>query len=119
MSIAWLYRKDYAEANLKMVTVTDPSGYWAGIWAIGFAILLIPASLLPALFVEPLVGRVLVVLAGLVLGVWFLKASIRFAKAVKVESEQKSDQIARKLLRVSLMYLPLYMFALVVATLLS
>ncbi len=119
MSIAWLYRKDYADGNLKMVTVTDPSGYWAGIWAIGFASALIPVSFMPAIFVENLVGRVLVVLAGIILGVWFLKASIRFATTVRVDRGVTADVAARKLLRVSLMYLPLYMFALVVAVLLS
>ena len=119
MSIAWLYRKDYADGNLKMVTVTDPTGYWAGVWAVGFGALLIPISLLPAIFVDGIPGRVLVVLAGLILGVWFLIASIRFAAILRTTHDITADRVARKLLRVSLMYLPLYMFALVLATLVS
>jgi len=119
MSIAWLYRKDYADGNLKMVTVTDPSGFWAGVWAIGFAVLLIPVSMMPALFLEGTLSFWLILISAILLGGWFLVASVRFANVIRKHQngEDASRQIARKLLRVSLMYLPLYMASLVIATL--
>ncbi len=45
MAIAWLYRKQYDLAGLKMLTVTDPSGLRAAGQALAAAIAMIPVSL--------------------------------------------------------------------------
>ncbi|MDB4533440.1 heme o synthase [Vicingaceae bacterium] len=109
MAIAWLYREDYTEGGLKMLTVTDPSGKHAGWTAIGTAITIIPVSLLPVIWMQSrnMIG-VYVVLVG-VCGLVYLLASFRFARHV-------NDTSARKLLRVSLLYLPVFMVLLALGT---
>ncbi len=127
MSIAWLYREDYADGKIQMITVVDPSGKWAGRWAVGFGLVLIPVGCLPALFVESRLGAVILLISAIALGIWFLMASMQFARVITSRSwPSKSDQgstpadvsISRKLLKVSLLYLPLYMLALLIAAVL-
>ena len=109
MAIAWMYRKDYAAGGLKMLTVVDPSGRKAGRKAVVTAAMILVASLIPvATFSTTLHGIVFAALA-VVLGGWYLKASIEFSK-------QLTDISARKLLRVSLVYLPSYMLILLIAS---
>ena len=129
MSIAWLYRKDYAEGNMKMITVTDPSCFWAAVWAIGFSAMLLPVSVIPAWQVETWTGSIIMLIAGIALGGWYLLESIRFSRQVVTLPQQKrasksdgrrdelATSAARRLLKVSLLYLPLYMFALVLSVL--
>ena len=49
MAIAWLYRGQYALADVKLATVVDPSGRAAGWLAVAGAAAVLPISLLPAL----------------------------------------------------------------------
>ncbi len=49
MAIAWIYRRDYAGAGLKMLSTVDPSGYRAGAQAIIAALVLVPVSIVPCL----------------------------------------------------------------------
>lgn len=49
MAIAWLYRKQYGLANLKMLTVTDPSGLRAAGQSLAAALAMIPVSLAMAI----------------------------------------------------------------------
>ena len=120
MAIAWLYRKDYADGKLKMITVTDPSGWWPSVWAVGFASLLLPLGVVPAMLVESLVGAIMIGAAAILLGGWFLRAAVIYGRDIwwaqrnKVAGwEAQSMATSRKLLRVSLLYLPLYMLAIV------
>ncbi|MGH7135882.1 MAG: heme o synthase, partial [Pirellulales bacterium] len=48
MAIAWIYRRQYAAAGLKMLPVVDPTGLRAGAQALVAALALVPVSLLPA-----------------------------------------------------------------------
>ncbi len=48
IAIAWIYREHYAQANLQVATVKDPSGKLAGVLAVAGAAILLPVSLLPA-----------------------------------------------------------------------
>ncbi len=110
MAIAWMYREQYEAGGLKMLTVTEPTGIAAGRKAIVTGVLLIGVSVLPALALRTQVHGWLFAVVAIVLGVYYLKAAIRFYRS-------RTDAIARGLLRVSLLYLPLYMIALIVACL--
>ncbi len=99
MAIAWIYRRQYADAGLKMLPVVDPSGYRAAAQAIVAALVLIPVSLVPCLS-RP-AAEVYFVWAALI-GLGQLAFAIGFFL-------QLSDASARRLLLASLVYLPAIM----------
>ena len=99
MAIAWIYRRDYDGAGLKMLSTVDPSGVRAGMQAVMAALVLVPVSLVP--FLSQPAGSFLLVWA-LVLGIGQLVCAILF-------SLQKDDPAARRLLMASLLYLPAMM----------
>ena len=110
-AIAWMYRDQYEAGGVKMLTNTEPTGRLAGIKAVVGCIALIIVSLLPVIDLWADVATngwwriVLFVAVCLYIGRPYLKASFAFLK-------QRDDLIARKLLRSSLLYLPLYMLVL-------
>lgn len=75
MAIAWLYRRDYAEAGLRMLTVVDPSGLRAGGQALSAALAMVPASLVLAV---PS-GSVELFLTAAVASIAYAGVSMRFA----------------------------------------
>ena len=99
MSIAWMYRRQYDEAGFRMTTTVEPTGRSAGWQAIAGSIALIICGVvlcfIPGGITGGTIASVLVFLSGFPM----LKASIRFASA-------PGDQLARKLLRSSLLVLP-------------
>ena len=104
MSIAWLYKDDYAKVGIRMLPAIEPDGWSTALEALTYAVLMIPASLLPVwLHMD---GRIYMVVA-LVLGVLYLAYTIRFARIVKARSKAESRMYARDLLKVSVIYLPL------------
>lgn len=103
LAIAWMYREQYAKAKILMLPVIEPEGKITARQIVIFTILLIPVSLAPYFF--GIAGLIYLVGAS-VLGIWFLAASIQAARA-------KSNEKARKLLLVSVLYLPI-IFALMV-----
>ena len=109
MSIAWLYREDYGKAGIKMLPVVQPDGWSTALEALVYAVLMIPASLLP--FWLHMDGR-LYAAAALVLGLAYLGYTIRFTRIVKARTDSESRQYARDLLKVSVIYLPLLLTAL-------
>jgi heme o synthase len=107
MAIAWMYRKQYGEAGMKMLSVVDPTGRRAGVQAVCGAVALLPVSLLPGIFTPGIGGSVYVVTA-FVLGIAQLAFAVVFCKSL-------SDLAARRLLKASLVYLPaVLMLALIV-----
>ena len=108
MAIAWKYRDQYAKGGLKMLTVVDPSGLRAGRKSVITAVLLIVVSLVPVILLPSIWHIAIFSLVALGLGWAYLKASIFFAR-------DRNDQTARSLMLSSLLYLPLYMLALVIA----
>lgn len=110
MAIAWMYRDQYRDGGLKMLTVTEPTGAAAGRKAIVTALILIAVSLVPALALRTPVHVGVFALIAVLLGAFYLKAAVAFHAS-------RTDQIARRLLRVSLLYLPAYMLLLIVACL--
>ena len=97
LAIAWMYREQYAKAGILMLPVVEPEGKITAKQIVIFTILLIPVSLTP--FFIGLAGWIYLIGASL-LGIWFLSASISAARA-------KTNEKARKLLLVSVIYLPL------------
>jgi protoheme IX farnesyltransferase len=95
LAIAWIYRDDYAQAGLRMLPRRQ-SGRIVGRLAVTYAIVLIPVSLLPQQL--GLAGNVYFA-AALILGLAYLAASWVFA-------QDESRSTARRLLLISLVYLP-------------
>jgi protoheme IX farnesyltransferase len=107
LAIAWLYRDDYAQAGLKMLpaAVQDRGARRiVGCLALAYALALLPTSLLPAEL--GLTGSTFSVVA-IALGLMYVAAAIQFLR-------DESTQTARRLLWVSLVYLPVWLLALVV-----
>ena len=109
MSIAWLYREDYGKAGIRMLPVVQPDGWSTALEALIYAVLMIPASLLPVwLHMD---GTIYLV-AALTLGGAYLAYTIRFMRIVTARNEKESRMYARDLLKVSVIYLPLLLTAL-------
>ena len=103
MSIAWLYREDYARAGIRMLPVVQPDGWSTAAEALVYAVLMIPVSLAP--YYLHMAGRTYWVCA-LLLGLLYLAYTIRFTRITK-SSASESRLYARALLKVSVTYLPL------------
>lgn len=103
-AIAWMYKEDYAKAGIVMLPVIEPEGRLTARQIVLFAIMLFPVSLAP--FFLGISGFVFLAGASL-LGIWYLWASVKCARA-------KTKEQARKLLMVTVIYLPL-LFILMVA----
>ena len=104
MAIAWLYRDEYARAGIRMLPVVQPDGWSTVGQAMFFAVAMIPVSLTPwRLGLASLAYAVLAVLLGLV----YLGYTIRFARILRAVPEEESRRLARDLLKVSVLYLPL------------
>jgi len=103
MSIAWLYRDDYAKAGIRMLPVVQPDGWSTVAQALFFAVAMIPVSLAP--WWLGLASPTYAVLA-VVLGLLYLAYTVRFARILHA-TETESRKLARDLLKVSVLYLPL------------
>jgi heme o synthase len=96
LAIAWLYREDYAKAGIQFLPVIEPGGSSTNRQIISHCAALLAVSLLPTLL--GLAGGVYFMVA-FVFGVGFLVSGVRLA--------MESNLIgARRLLYVSLIYLP-------------
>ncbi len=111
MAIAWLYREDYGRAGIRMLPVVQPDGWSTVFEALVYAVLMIPVSLLPVYLhvAGPIYGAI-----ALLLGTVYLAYTIRFTKtpAASKRSHTESKMYARDLLKVSVIYLPLLLTAL-------
>jgi protoheme IX farnesyltransferase len=102
-AIASLYKDQYAKAGILMLPVIDQSGRMTARQIVLFSIMMVPISLAP--FFLGFAGWIFLA-AATILGVWFLVESIRTARA-------KTPEMSRRLLLVSVLYLPI-MFAILV-----
>lgn len=102
LAIAWLYREQYAAAGLRMLPQTRPAPRIIGWLCVGYALALIPVSLL--LKDAALAGDVFALIA-IVLGLGYVLFSVRFLLDETVKT-------ARQLLWYSLVYLPALLLAL-------
>lgn len=106
MAISWMYRQEYAKAGIKMLPAVRPDGWSTVIEALFYAVLMIPVSIAP--WKLGMTGPVYAVLAT-VLGLFYLAYTIRFAGILRTPSPTRSRMLARDLLKVSVIYLPLLM----------
>jgi protoheme IX farnesyltransferase len=97
-ALCWTYRKDYAAAGMKMLSVTDPSGVRVARRSFIWTVLLVASSLLPTLW--GFCSWYYFTFAA-ALGLWILKSAITFLNPAKRDVE------ARRLFLISLGYLPL------------
>lgn len=105
MAIAWRCRDDYKNAGYVMSTTVDPTGRRAGIEAIVGSVVLGIASLLPlSMASSPFAAAGYVTCCLLLVGVYG-DASVRFFL-------DRNQATSRRLLLVSLLYLPCWLIAL-------
>jgi protoheme IX farnesyltransferase len=97
LAIAWIYKSDYARAGLRMLPVVDPDGTSTARKMVGFCVALVAVSLVPVALNQ--VGMLYLFGAAL-LGWMFLGSTLGFARDCSVAH-------ARRVLRASLLYLPL------------
>lgn len=111
MAISWLYREDYGRAGIRMLPVVQPDGWSTVLEALVYAILMIPVSLLPVYL--HVAGDIYGAIA-VILGIVYLAYTIRFTKtpSASKRSYTESKRYARELLKVSVIYLPLLLTAL-------
>ena len=111
MAIGWLYRADYAHAGIR-VTATQTPTRWAArssaIQALFYAILMIPVSLWPTWLH---ITGIPYAIAALILGAYYLTATIRFLRITRNPDDPENRILARQLLKVSVIYLPLLLLA--------
>jgi protoheme IX farnesyltransferase len=96
LAIAWIYRDEYARARLRMLPVIDADGSRTARHMIGYCMALLAVSAIPAL--AGWAGHAYLTSAGC-LGLGLLMATLGFWKA-------RSVAAARRVLRMSLVYLP-------------
>jgi len=97
LSIAWIYREDYARAGFPMLPVVEPAGHSTARQATFYCAALLPVSMAPTLI--GLTNTVYFV-AAFVLGLLFLALTLKFARTRAVPD-------ARRLFFGSIIYLPI------------
>jgi heme o synthase len=95
-SIAWMYREDYARAGIRMLPVVEPSGASTFRQIVGYAAVLVPVSLLPA--VVGLSG-VRYFFSAVVLGFILVQVCLWAAR-------EKSNQRAKWLMHATVIHIP-------------
>jgi len=108
-SLAWMYRKDYARAGFKILTVTDEGCKRTSRQILIYCIALLPASLAPAFF--GMTGT-FSLFASLLLGFGFLvygSLLSHFSRRSEPEALGKINLYSRRMFFASLAYLPAIM----------
>ena len=106
-AIAWMYRDDYRKAGFRMISETD-DGARCGRWILVTCAALLPVSLMPVLLG---MSHGVYFWTALVGGVCFLATTIPMARA-------HADRDARRVLKMSVYYLPILLLGIVVDTIL-
>ncbi len=108
LSLSWMYRKDYARGGFHMSASYDATGRATGLWMLGFTLITIAASLLPLAM-----GRASWLYGGLALalGAYFLRPVAAFLAGPTAPR-------AKRVLKASVLYIPLIVAALVADVLL-
>ncbi len=96
LAIAWIYREDYRRGGFPMLTVIDPEGDSAGRQIISNCLALLPVSLLPTIL--GMAGQFYFI-GALALSLFFLGCGIAVMR-------HRTNADVRRLLRASLVYLP-------------
>lgn len=104
LALAWIYREDYSDGGLAMLSVFDPDGEQTGRQALLYGLTLVPVSLLPTLL--GLTG-VLYFFGALALG-------LLFAGAGTAMLLRRTERRAWRLFYASIAYLPALLLLMVV-----
>jgi protoheme IX farnesyltransferase len=113
-SLAWLYRKDYARAGYRLLTVVDDSGTRTSRHVLGNCAALLPLSLVPSVIG---MTSTLYFFGALAAGIGFLFFGIMFASSfvsAQQENTARTNLFARRLFFASLVYLPVLFFLMVI-----
>ena len=97
LAVAWLYREDYARAGMALLPVVEPDGRSTGRQIVTNSLALLAVAMLPTLL--GVAGQVYFVVAC-VLGMWLLASGAHLATS-------RTPKAARRLLLVTLAYLPI------------
>ena len=111
MAIGWMYRQDYAAAGIRVTATQQPVATAArrsALQALAYAILMIPISLWPTYLH---VTGIPYAIAATALGFWYLTTTVGFARITRSPEDPRNRAAALKLLKVSVMYLPLLLLA--------
>jgi protoheme IX farnesyltransferase len=112
MAIGWMYRADYAAAGIRVTATQSPTSWAArssAIQALFYAVLMIPVSLWP--YWLHIAGWPYAIIAC-ALGLYYLVATIKFTRITRHPDDPANRAVARTLLKVSVLYLPLLLAAL-------
>lgn len=101
MAIAWMYRHDYRKGGLVMLTVTEETGRSSGWLAVWTAVIMYFVCV-PLAFNMSGISRIVFIVATILLCSYYLFGSIQYL-------QERNDQNAKKLLRISIIFLPLFM----------
>ena len=96
LALAWMYRKDYERGGYAMLPVADPSGRSTTRQTLFFTILLFALSLWPVALSLTGWGYAI---GAVVLGAWFLHAALVFHRSREIQD-------ARRVLNISIRYIP-------------
>lgn len=103
LSIAWLYREDYAQGEIRMLPVVDSNGK-STVWRIlAYSAALIPVSILPVAL--GMAGRVYLV-GAVLMGAMLFRVSMGMALPQLPATAAASKPPARRLLQATIFYLP-------------
>ena len=103
LSIAWLYREDYAQGDIRMLPVVDADGK-STIWRIlAYSAALIPVSVMPVAM--GMAGRFYLV-GAILMGAALFRVSMGMASPQLPATAAASKPSARRLLRATIVYLP-------------
>jgi protoheme IX farnesyltransferase len=115
LSIAWLYREDYAEGEIRMLPVVESDGK-STVWRIlAYSAVLIPVSVMPVAL--GMAGRIYFV-GAILMGIALFRVSMGMAYPQMPATAAASKAPARRLLRATIIYLPA-LFALMMANAVS
>jgi len=103
-AIAWMMRDDYKKGGFKMLPVVEPDGKRMFKHILMFSFALIPVSLIPAIIG---MSGIIYFTGALIAGITLLGISRKFA-----QTQSMSD--AKKLLRATVIYLPVLLFLIVI-----
>ncbi len=102
-AIAWMYRDDYLRGGLKMLPCIEPDGASTFRQIVWYSVFLIPVSLLPTLMG---MSGMIYLTGALLLGLGLLLSGITLSRS-------KSLRDAKRVLRASVIYLPLLLILIV------
>ena len=109
LSIAWLYRTDYKKGGFKMFMIDNEDRFQSNILLVGFCILTLIFSLF--LIPTPIASITLIsICATIIMGLWYVISALKMALKQCVKN-------ARRLLFVSILYIPAIFIILVIGNL--